>query len=98
VEIHTGSKLAIISFEGSFETQLNANTTESRQLFSAMNSLFSKIENGSGNWIQKGYKYSINGDGRSYIITVGGKYSESGVTSSHLIDVKFYCNKNGGIL
>jgi len=98
VEIHTGSKLAIISFEGSFETQLNANTTESRQLFSAMNSLSSKIENGSGNWIQKGYKYTINDDGRSYIITVGGKYSESGVSSSHLIDVKFYCNKNGGIL
>ncbi|MFJ8103206.1 hypothetical protein [Lysinibacillus sp. NPDC096212] len=98
VEIHTGSKVAIISFEGSFDTQLNSNTTESRQLFSAMNSLSSKIENGSGNWIQKGYKYTIDADGRSYIITVGGKYSESGVSSSHLIDVEFYCNKNGGIL
>jgi len=63
-----------------------------------MNSLSSKIENGSGNWIQKGYKYTIDDDGRSYIITVGGKYSESGVSSSHLIDVEFYCNKNGGIL
>jgi hypothetical protein len=97
VEIHTGSNVAIISFEGSFETQLNSNTPDGRQLFSAMNSISSKIENGSGNWIQTGYHYSIVDGGRSYLITVGGKYSESGVSSSHLIGVEFYCNKNGGI-
>ena len=97
VEILTGSKLAIISFEGSFETQLNFNNTYGRQLFSAMNTISSKIENGSGNWIQTGYNYSILDDGRSYLITVDGNYSNSGISSPHIIDIEFYCNKNGGI-
>ncbi|MGE7947146.1 hypothetical protein [Lysinibacillus sp. NPDC093688] len=97
VEIHIGSKLEIISFEGSFETQLNFNKPYGRQLFSAMNSISSKIENGSGNWIQTGYNYSIVDGGRSYLITVAGKYSNRGISSPHIIEVEYYCNKNGGI-
>lgn len=62
VEIHTGSNVAILHFEGSFETQLNSNTPDGRQLFSSMNSISSEIENGSGNWIQTGYDYSTVDD------------------------------------
>ncbi len=97
VELHTSSNVAIISFKGSFETQLNSNTPDGRQLFSAMNSISSQIENGSGNWIQTGYDYSTVEGGRTFLITVGGKYSQNGVTSSHIIEVEFHCNKNGGI-
>lgn len=97
VELHTGSNVAIISFEGSFETQLNYNKPGGRQLFTAINSISSQIENDSGNWIQTGHDYSMVDGGRTYRITVGGKHSQNGVSSSHIIDVEFHCNKNGGI-
>lgn len=95
-EFQIGSRVRTISFSGSFETQLNSNTADGRQLFSGMNSISSQVE-GDGIWEQTGYDYSIINNGRSYRITVGGKYSDSGISSSHLIDVEFNCNENGGI-
>lgn len=95
-EFQIGSSVRTISFSGSFETQLNSNTPDGRQLFSGMNSISSQVE-GDGVWEQTGYDYSIMNGSRSYKVTVGGKYSDSGISSSHLIDVEFYCNENGGI-
>jgi hypothetical protein len=95
-EFQIGSSVRTINFSGSFETQLNSNTSDGRQLFSGMNSISSQVES-DGIWEQTGYDYSIINDGRSYRVTVGGKYSDSGISSPHLIDVEFNCNENGGI-
>ncbi|MFJ7976643.1 hypothetical protein ACIQZI_13210 [Peribacillus sp. NPDC096379] len=95
--LHTGSNVRTISFSGSFETQLNSNTPEGRQLFSGMNSISSQVEGDDGIWIQTGYDYLTLDSGRSYSVIVGGKYSEKGVSSPCFVEIEFHCNKYGGI-
>ena len=96
-KLQIGSKKVNIIFEGSFETQLNSNTPEGRQLFSAFNGISSEAENTDGSWTQVGYNDFLIDDGVTYVIHVGGKYSQSGIISSHAIELKFNCNENGGI-
>lgn len=96
LEIRTGSNVSFVKLEGSFETRFNSE--KNVQELSALHSISSEIDSGSnGSWIQTGYNYSIVDNGRAYLITVGGKFSENGVISPHLIDVEFSSDKNGGI-
>ena len=96
-KLHIGSNVTTIILKGSFETQLNSNTPDGRQLFSKFNSISSEVEGNDGSWIQTGYDSLLIDNGTSYIITVGGKYSQNGAISFHNIEVEFHCNKNGGI-
>ncbi|MGE7944814.1 hypothetical protein ACQKNB_22400 [Lysinibacillus xylanilyticus] len=97
VKLQIGSKVANIIFEGSFDTQLNSNTPEGRQLFSVFNSISSEAENADESWTQLGYDDSLVDGGTVYNIIVGGKYSQSGIISSHNIEIEFHCNENGAI-
>ena len=85
-KLQIGSNVTTIIFNGSFETQLNSNTPDGRQLFSKFNSISSEVEGNDGSWIQTGYDSLLTDDGISYVITVGGKYLQSGVISSHNIE------------
>ena len=96
-KLYIGSNVTIINFKGSFETQFSSNTSGGRQLFSKFNSISSEVEGNDGSWIQTGYDSLLIDNGTSYIITVGGKYSQNGAISFHNIEVEFHCNKNGGI-
>lgn len=95
VKLQIGSKQTNIIFEGSFETQLNINQPDGRQLFSAFNSISSKSVDGS--WTQLGYNAVLINNQTTYVIEVGGKYSQSGLISTHTMSLEFNCNKNGGI-
>ena len=97
VELHMGKNKTIIRINGSFDTQLSANTPEGRQLFSALHALTSEIEQGDGKWTQTGYDPLMIDEGRVYYITVGGYYSFNGVSSPHNFEIEYYCNENGGI-
>lgn len=97
VKLQLGSKEANIIFKGSFDTQLNSNTPEERQLFSVFNSISSEAENADGSWTQLGYDHSLVDGDTVYNIIVGGKYSQSGIISSHTIEIEFHCDENGGI-
>jgi PBP1b-binding outer membrane lipoprotein LpoB len=97
VKLQIGSKEANIIFEGSFDTQLNENTSKGRQLFSVFNGISSEVLDTSGSWIQLGYDESLSDGDTVYKIVVGGKYSQSGIISSHNIEMEFHCNENGGI-
>lgn len=55
---------------------------------------------GEGNdesWTQIGYDSTLINDGVSYNIIVGGQYSQSGIISSHNIELEFNCDIYGGI-
>lgn len=97
VKLQIGSKEANINFEGSFDTQLNSNTPKGRQLFSAFNSISSKAANADGSWQQYGHVALLKDSGVTYVIEVSGKYSQSGIISTHTMALKFNCDKNGGI-
>lgn len=97
VTLKMGSREANIIFKGSFDTQLNENTSKGRQLFSVFNGISSEAEDDNGSWTQLGYDESLVDSATVYDIAVGGKYSQSGIISSHIIELEFHCNKNGGI-
>ncbi|MCS1384815.1 hypothetical protein NXZ75_21915 [Lysinibacillus sphaericus] len=97
VTLKIGSKEANIIFKGSFDTQLNENTPKGRQLFSAFHKISSQAVDANGSWTQLGYDESLVDGATVYNIAVGGKYSQSGIISSHIIDMEFHCNENGGI-
>lgn len=97
VKLYMGSHVATIILNGSFETQLNSNTPDGRQLFSKFNSISSELEKNDGSWTQTGYDVTRMDGGVSYNIIVGGKYSKSGIISSHNIEVEFNCDIYGGI-
>ncbi|ATP40375.1 hypothetical protein CSE16_10130 [Solibacillus sp. R5-41] len=97
VMLQIGSKVANIIFEGSFDTQLNSNTPEGIQLFSAFNGISSEAENADGNWTQFGNVALLKDGGVTYVIEVSGKYSQSGIISTHTMALKFNCNKYGAI-
>ena len=98
VKLQIGSKEANIIFKGSFNTQLNENTPKGRQLFSVFNGITSEAADANGSWLQLGYDESLIGGDTVYRIAVGGKYSQSGIISSHIIEMEFHCNENGGII
>ena len=88
---------ANIIFNGSFDTQLNENTPKGRQLFSVFNGISSEVVDTNGSWTQLDYDESLVDGATVYNIAVGGKYSKSGIISSHIIEMEFHCNENGGI-
>ena len=97
VTLNIGSKKENIVFEGSFDTQLNENTSKGRQLFSVFNGISSQAEDSTGNWHQYGNVALLKDDGATYFIEVSGNYSQDGIISTHTISLEFDCNKNGGI-
>ncbi|MED4452097.1 hypothetical protein [Metabacillus fastidiosus] len=96
VNFHIGSSVRTISISGSFKTQYSP-SDGGMQFFSRINSISSQAESEGGVWEQKGYDYRLINDDRTYIITIGGKYSQSGISSSHHVEVEFDCTKNGGV-
>lgn len=97
VKLQIGSKEADIISKGSFDTQLNTNTPGGRQLFSAFHSISSEAANADGSWTQLGYEGSLMDGGVNYVIDVGGKFSQGGIISSHIVTLNFNCNIYGGI-
>ena len=97
VKLQIGTKEANLIFKGSFDTQLNENTPEGRQLFSAFHSISSEDENVEAGWTQLGYTDLQTSDGITYPIIVTGKFTQSGIISSHHIELEFHCDDNGGI-
>ncbi|MFZ3590045.1 hypothetical protein ACOI1C_12380 [Bacillus sp. DJP31] len=93
--INSNGADASISITDSFNTYYNS--ASNRQLFSSsINSLTSKTTSG-GSWTQTGYTPRLIDGGRTYAITVGGKYTINSLTSSHNIPVEFYCNTVGSV-
>lgn len=78
-----------LTINGSFETSLAGG----RQVFSGINSITSSTNKGS--WTQTGYEYDLYDASRTYGITVGGKVTLNGLTSSHNVFVEFYCGATG---
>ncbi|WP_297989467.1 hypothetical protein [Anoxybacillus sp.] len=66
-----------------------------RQLFSGVKSISSKAS-GSGTWTQTGYNAELIDGGRTYVITVSGKYSYHGATYTISTSIEFYCNATRG--
>jgi len=97
VKLQIGTKETNLIFKGSFETQLNENTSKGRQLFSAFNSISSEAENADGSWTQLGFTDLPVKNGITYPIIVTGKFTQSGIISSHHIELEFHCDENGGI-
>lgn len=97
VTLKIGSKEANIIFKGSFDTQLNENTSKERQLFSVFNGISSEAAGANGSWTQLGYEESLIDGNTVYKIAVGGKYSQNGIISSHIIEMEFHCDIYGGI-
>ena len=97
VKLQVGSTEANIIFEGSFNTQHTFDIPGGGQIFSAFNGITSEATDASGSWTQLGYTDLQTNDGIIYPIIVGGKYSQSGIISSHNIEIEFHCDKNGGI-
>ncbi|NRD79893.1 hypothetical protein HPT25_21385 [Bacillus sp. BRMEA1] len=91
----SGKNTKTISITGSFTTQLSS--TEKRQLFSGISAITSKLAIGTGSWTQTGYEYKLIDGGRTYVITVGGKYTDNGISQPFWIDVEFYCNAFGSV-
>ncbi|MGG3806042.1 hypothetical protein [Metabacillus fastidiosus] len=96
VDFHIGSSVRTISISGSFKTQYSS-SDGGMQFFSRINSISSQAESEGVVWEQKGYDYDLINDDRRYLITIGGKYSESGISSLHHVAVEFDCTKNGGV-
>lgn len=91
------SKETNINFKGSFETQLNSNTSKGRQEFSVFNSISSKAADGDGSWTQLGFNELLTDSGVTYVIDVGGEFSQLGIISTHTLALRFNCDENGGI-
>ncbi|MER2109203.1 MAG: hypothetical protein ABS949_19945 [Solibacillus sp.] len=96
-KLQMGSKEVVITFTGSFNTQLNSDIPGGRQEFSVFDGISSKVADADGSWTQLGYNDTLIDDRSTYVIDVAGKYSQSGIISTHTISLKFNCNKNGGI-
>ena len=97
VKLQIGSKEANIIFEGSFDTKHTTDIPGGGQIFEVFNSISSEAENDDGSWTQLGYDDSLVDGDTVYNIIVGGKYSQSGIISSHNIEIEFHCDENGGI-
>ncbi len=76
---------------------MNENTSNGRQLFSVFNGISSEAVDANGSWTQLGYEESLIEGKTVYKIAVGGNYSQSGIISSHIIEMEFHCDIYGGI-
>lgn len=97
VTLKIGMKERHILFNASFNTQLNEDSSKGGQLFSAFKTISSELADTNGTWTQFGYEVSLADSETTYNILVSGKYAQNGIISSHHIEMKFYCDKNGGI-
>lgn len=97
VKFLMGSQETNVIFKGSFDTQLNSNTSKGRQEFSAFNSISSEAVDGEGSWTQLGFNELLADNGITYVIDVGGEFSQLGIISTHTMALKFNCDENGGI-
>lgn len=92
--IQVGQTVQTLYVTGTFETQYS--DVHKRQLFSGVKSISSKAS-GSGTWTQTGYNAELIDGGRTYVITVSGKYSYNGATYTISTSIEFYCNANHSI-
>ncbi|MCG3086075.1 MULTISPECIES: hypothetical protein [Anoxybacillus] len=92
--IQVGQTVQTLYVTGTFKTQYS--DVHKRQLFSGVKSISSKAS-GSGTWTQTGYSVELIDSGRTYVITVSGKYSYNGATYTISTSIEFYCNANGSI-
>ncbi|THD16654.1 hypothetical protein CI793_06625 [Anoxybacillus ayderensis] len=92
--IQVGQTVQTLYVTGTFETQYS--DVHKRKLFSGVKSISSKAS-GSGTWTQTGYSAELIDGGRTYVITVSGKYSYNGATYTISTSIEFYCNANGSI-
>jgi hypothetical protein len=92
--IQVGQTVQTLYVTGTFETQYS--DVHKRQLFSGVKSISSKAF-GSGTWTQTGYNAELIDGGRTYVITVSGKYSYNGATYTISTSIEFYCNANHSI-
>ncbi|MBE2904953.1 hypothetical protein [Anoxybacillus flavithermus] len=92
--IQVGQTVQTLYVTGTFETQYS--DVHKRQLFSGVKSISSKAS-GSGTWTQTGYSVELIDSGRTYVITVSGKYSYNGATYTISTSIEFYCNANRSI-
>jgi len=83
---------ASIAIKGEFESD----TRGARQVFTGILSLTSKSSS-KGTWKQTGYSADLIDALTTYDISVGGKYTESGITTSHVIPVQFHCEVGGNV-
>lgn len=97
VTFKIGSQQETLKYYGEFETQLNMNKTNGRQLFSKFISIGLNPEDKDGNWTQTGYHEQLLENDTLYVIDIGGKYTHNGIISSHIFQLQFDCDKNGGI-
>lgn len=82
--------------KGSFETQYSS--YHQRQLFAGVNSITSYISSSSkGSWSQIDYDYDRLDGGRTYYVTVSGKYTRLGLYTNIYGSVYFYCSQNGAV-
>ncbi|EZP62087.1 MULTISPECIES: hypothetical protein [unclassified Exiguobacterium] len=84
-----------IAITGDFNTEYRSSAK--RQVFSGINSIRSTDTSSKGTWKQTGYTANLIDAAKTYDITVGGKYTQNGLTSSHNISVEFYCSTTGGV-
>lgn len=92
--IQVGQTVQTLYVTGTFKTQYS--DVHKRQLFSGVKSISSKAS-GSGTWTQTGYSVELIDSGRTYVITVSGKYSYNGATYTISTSIEFYCNANHSI-
>lgn len=84
---------ASIAITGEFETD----TRGKRQVFTGVLSLTSKSSS-KGTWKQTGYSTDLIDALTTYDISVGGEYTEGGITTSHIIPVQFHCEVGGDVI
>ncbi|XWN53388.1 hypothetical protein L0P96_05675 [Anoxybacillus flavithermus] len=92
--IQVGQTVQTLYVTGTFKTQYS--DVHKRRLFSGVKSISSKAS-GSGTWTQTGYSVELIDGGRTYVITVSGKYSYHGATYTISTSIEFYCNANRSI-
>jgi hypothetical protein len=92
--IKVGQTYQTLYVTGTFETQYS--DVHKRQLFAGVKSITSTAS-GSGTWTQTGWNAELIDGGRTYVITVSGKYSYNGATYTISKSVEFYCNADGSV-
>ncbi|KIV55827.1 hypothetical protein AM501_10125 [Aneurinibacillus migulanus] len=68
-----------------------------RMGFTAIKSLTSKSADSRGTWRQSGYNEKIYDAGETMNVSVGGTYTENGVSKPDNFELNFYCSGNGEI-
>lgn len=68
-----------------------------RMGFAGIKSLTSQSADSRGTWRQGGYNGKIIDAGETMIVSVGGTYSENGVSRPDNFELEFYCSGTGNI-